>query len=595
MRKYKYCARVTLVIPLIVLGAITTACYRAGEGKISVRAVPPEAYVYINGTPVGEGTARGDNSILIDGLKPGEYSVGIYNYGYKPVEEKVTVTERKTTHIRVGLERAIETIPGPFGRIIMEGPSHAAVLLNGTTPAFLVGHVDEFDKDLGWRGALLVPAGTHQVNVVHMGATVWSGSVTVPANQTVDIDLRNGGKQTTSAWPGASHFANLPPIKSSLVKTTVAVAPVTGQFSASPTEVGCGGSSQLTWSSTGAVTDQISGLGDVPASGNRQVQPTQTTSYKFTAAGPGGIVSSDAAVTVNPAIQATLNVSPAEVHYHALGDKVDLQGSATLNWSANGADSVSLDPIGSVGASGSRTVQATPSNTTPGPVDQTITYTLRATNACGGQATQTATLHITGSIETSGVNETVLETKLSLNSIYFNYNMPPIADPRAGLVPSEQARLREVAASFKQYLQYRPAAHLILGAHADQRGTSAYNMALTERRDQSVRDFLVEEGIPAADIETHAFGKEKNLTDAEVLQLNDKNPNLSPEERKRIASHLDAFRMANNRRVDITLSTTGQASLRYFPYNSDDLKVMMGPAEKPEGKPRAKKGSHAKK
>ena len=56
----------------------------------------------------------------------------------------------------------------------------------------------------------------------------------------------------------------------------------------------------------------------------------------------------------------------------------------------------------------------------------------------------------------------------------------------------QQARLRDVAAaSFKQYLQYRPEAHLILGAHADHRGTNAYNMALTERRNASaLRAFL---------------------------------------------------------------------------------------------------------
>ena len=42
--------------------------------------------------------------------------------------------------------------------------------------------------------------------------------------------------------------------------------------------------------------------------------------------------------------------------------------------------------------------------------------------------------------------------------------------------------------------------------------------------------------------------------------------------------------MANNRRVDIRLSTTGQASQRFFPYNSDDLNVLLG-----EKKPVAKK------
>ena len=47
--------------------------------------------------------------------------------------------------------------------------------------------------------------------------------------------------------------------------------------------------------------------------------------------------------------------------------------------------------------------------------------------------------------------------------------------------------------------------------------------------------------------------------------------------------------MANNRRVDLRLSTTGQTSQRFFPYNSDDLKVLLG-----EKKPVAKKGTAKK-
>jgi hypothetical protein len=72
------------------------------------------------------------------------------------------------------------------------------------------------------------------------------------------------------------------------------------------------------------------------------------------------------------------------------------------------------------------------------------------------------------------------------------------------------------------------------------------------------------------------MGKEKNLTNKEVLELLEQDPNVTPEERQRVRRNLATFRMANNRRVDVTLSTTGQSSPRYFPYNSDDLKVLLG-------------------
>ena len=107
---------------------------------------------------------------------------------------------------------------------------------------------------------------------------------------------------------------------------------------------------------------------------------------------------------------------------------------------------------------------------------------------------------------------------------------------------------------------------------------------MSQRRDDRVKSYLVDHGIPAASIETQAFGKEKNLTDKEVRTLTDQNPNISTEDKKRVVRNLTAFRMANNRRVDVHLSTTGQTSLRYYPYNADDLSVLMG-----ETKPAAKK------
>ena len=182
------------------------------------------------------------------------------------------------------------------------------------------------------------------------------------------------------------------------------------------------------------------------------------------------------------------------------------------------------------------------------------------------------------------MNEATLETNLTFNSIYFPTNVPTVADPQAGLVPSQEKRLDDIVSNFKQYLTIRPEANLVLQAHADLRGSVAFNKALSQRRADLVKSYLVEHGIPAERIQTEAFGKEKNLTDKEVEALTAQNPNVTPEDRKRVDSNLVAFRMANNRRVDVHLSTTGQTSQRFFPYNSDDLNVLLG-----EQKPVAKK------
>ena len=45
--------------------------------------------------------------------------------------------------------------------------------------------------------------------------------------------------------------------------------------------------------------------------------------------------------------------------------------------------------------------------------------------------------------------------------------------------------------------------------HADERGTREYNLALGERRANSARDFLIQQGVPAARLLTVSWGKER--------------------------------------------------------------------------------------
>ena len=553
----------------------------AQSGKLKVKVTPREAYIYADGTPVVE--ARGHSLTL----SAGEHKIDLYNYGYKPESRNVTIEAHKTTVINVTLQAIPGTVSGPWGCITLEGANRDAVLLNGKDPAFFVGHGDEFNNEWVWKQELIVPPGKYELTVMHEGSPAWSTTVDVPANQRVVVDANKGVRKTV-AWNRGQQLQSLPRFKAGTASAEVAVQKVTGQISATPAQVNCGESARLAWSSEGAAKTDLNGL-PVGASGDQTVQPKQTTDYKFTAAGPGGIYTSDATVNVNAGITASLSASPAEIRYHKIGDKVDQQGTATVAWSAGGADTVSVDPLGSVGANGSREMQITPSKTTPGPIDETVTYTLHATNACGANESRTASLHIVGSYEAPPVvNEATLETQLTFNSIYFPTNQPTVANPDAGLVTSQQLRLNQIVTNFKEYLTVRPEANLILEAHADQRGSSEFNMALTERRDGLVKNYLIQNGIPADKIQTKAFGKEKNLTSKEVRDLADQNSNLTPADRQRVDSNIDAFRMANNRRVDLRLSTTGQTSQRFFPYNSDDLTVLLG-AAKPAGKAAAKK------
>jgi outer membrane protein OmpA-like peptidoglycan-associated protein len=168
-------------------------------------------------------------------------------------------------------------------------------------------------------------------------------------------------------------------------------------------------------------------------------------------------------------------------------------------------------------------------------------------------------------------------------------NQPRPNDRTGGLLASQQQTLTVLAADFKKYLENKPDAHLILGGHADHRGTPEYNKALSQRRVDGVKRFLVEQGVPESSIDVKAFGEEDNLTNEQVQAAVDGNPDLSSEERARILKNINVVRMASNRRVDVTLSTTGQSSNLVFPFNSTDALTLIGgregakkaPAKKP--------------
>jgi outer membrane protein OmpA-like peptidoglycan-associated protein len=172
-----------------------------------------------------------------------------------------------------------------------------------------------------------------------------------------------------------------------------------------------------------------------------------------------------------------------------------------------------------------------------------------------------------------------LEARLSLHSVYFVTAQPHTGDLKGGLLPSQQKTLIGLASDFKKYLGSKPEAHLILGGHADHRGTAEYNQALTERRVGRVKSFLIELGVPEANIDTKAYGKDDNLTDDQVKSEVESNPDLSSEERQRILRNMVTIRMASNRRVDVTLSTTGQTSVRQFPFNTTDSLTLIGGRE----------------
>ncbi len=200
------------------------------------------------------------------------------------------------------------------------------------------------------------------------------------------------------------------------------------------------------------------------------------------------------------------------------------------------------------------------------------TYTVKCTvnDGRGGTADASGNVEVK---EPPQVHQ--LEVKLALHSIYFPTAQPTVAKPTGGLMASQAVTLDTLAADFKQYLTYKPDAHLILGGHADVRGGKEYNQLLSERRVEKTKSYLIEKGVSADHIDTKAYGEEQNMTDEEVKKLLEDDPDLTAAEKQKFLKNLLTVRLANNRRVDVTLSTTGEQSVRRFPFNAKDALTLL--------------------
>jgi outer membrane protein OmpA-like peptidoglycan-associated protein/opacity protein-like surface antigen len=247
------------------------------------------------------------------------------------------------------------------------------------------------------------------------------------------------------------------------------------------------------------------------------------------------------------------------------------------NWTASG---------GSISSGAVDTAILITTGASPGP----ITVSANCTDSRGLNTPATGLVLVQNPPQPSA-EFVQLEHRLALHSIYFPTDQPRSENPNGGLLVSQEQTLKSLADDFKKYLETKPDAHLILGGHADRRGTVEYNQALSERRVERTKRFLIEHGVPEANLETKALGEQHNLTEDQVKDAIEKNPELTSEQRQKVLANLRTILLASNRRVDITLSTTGQQSIREYPFNAADSLTLLqqeGTRKRSASEPRKK-------
>ena len=539
------------------LAVAFTCSAMAQNATVKVLVTPHQAYVFADGKAMGNGHRTLD-------LAPGKHVVAVYNYGYKPMVREVELVPGRNKDLSFALEKAGDAVSVPFGLLQIEGAPHAAVLLNGKQPEYFVGHGDEFNNHIGWKQQLLVPAGSHNVTLLYGGKELWSGKLNVPANKRVIVNAIyfDPPKITVKDWPAGAAMHSVPRFTAGRASTTVAVAPVTGSFAIEPKQINCNEPARLTWNTTEAVHTAIgsesSNFAELPAAGQQTVSPRQTTVYHFKTSGPGGVVETSETLQVNPVVQGSLTSTP-EAHYLRVGDKVLRQDSATLTWNTGNADKVVLGPEEKVSATGTETLKLAPEKDAVGPVDETKSYKIVASNECGGSETKDVKVHLVGLVESM------------ISSVFFPTAYPDSNHPDKGLLGSQQEELKRIATVFKTYLETVPDAKLNVTGMADPRGTKAYNQRLSERRVSIVKNFLVAQGIAPELITGEAKGAGSPLDEASIKQLEASNPQ-QPVAGRAITTR--ANWLAYNRRADVAIEPAAIESARFYPHQAKDSQLL---------------------
>ena len=137
--------------------------------------------------------------------------------------------------------------------------------------------------------------------------------------------------------------------------------------------------------------------------------------------------------------------------------------------------------------------QSTPTQESAPVEDKSATATTPGGASTGGTSS-------TGVSGTSGTSNPLRDPSniLSKRSVYFDFDSYVVRDEFKPLVEAHG-----------RYLQSNRNARMTIQGNADERGSHAYNLALGQRRADSVKRMMTLLGATDTQIETVSFGKEK--------------------------------------------------------------------------------------
>lgn len=104
---------------------------------------------------------------------------------------------------------------------------------------------------------------------------------------------------------------------------------------------------------------------------------------------------------------------------------------------------------------------------------------------------------------TGNINDVPAEDRndvLGNDTVYFSYDSSDITPEMKFIIDKHQ-----------KFLLKHTSIKVILEGHTDERGANSYNVVLGEKRAQSVKDILINAGVPDAQVEIISYGELKPL------------------------------------------------------------------------------------
>ena len=190
-------------------------------------------------------------------------------------------------------------------------------------------------------------------------------------------------------------------------------------FKSDRSEIKKGEALDLFWETVNADRVSLNPLGDVEASGERSVRPSESIEYELLAFNRfGRSVRKTILIRVNVPLEIALTVDP---------QRIEPKDKATLYWRTSGAERVELTPFGDVRQSGSKTVSP----------DKTTTYVMTAWSADKQTTRREVTINVAsepvsgGTIILAGGGKYLDDSRV-IRAIFYGVPLKGLAEKRMG-------------------------------------------------------------------------------------------------------------------------------------------------------------------